>query len=110
VRQLVAEAGDPETGVARAQHDGPILEAGNADLLERAAHRAETIPPVMIAEDRPHSERGPEACKFAGPDRRRNVLGDEPMVGDVIAEQDDEVGRKRVGGVDGAFRLMDVST
>lgn len=35
------------------------------------------------------------------------MLGDEPMMGDVIAERHHEVGRKRVGRVDHAADVLD---
>ncbi len=61
----------------------------------------------MIAEDRPHAERGGEAREFAGPDFGGNLLGDEPMMGNVIAEQDHEVGSQRIGRVDHAADVLD---
>jgi hypothetical protein len=37
MRQLVCEAGDPETGVALTKQNGPVFKARNADVFERAA-------------------------------------------------------------------------
>jgi hypothetical protein len=67
VRQLVPKAGDPEPGAALAQQNGPVFKARNADVVERTAYRVDTMPPVVVAEDRPHPERGGKAGKFPGP-------------------------------------------
>ena len=52
VCQLVPKAGDPEPGVALAQQNGPVFKARNADAVERAAYGVDTMPPVVVAEDR----------------------------------------------------------
>ena len=71
VRDLIAEAGEPETGRAVAEQHGAVLEQGMPTFIERAARPADIVPPVVIAEDRPHAERRREPRELAGPDRMR---------------------------------------
>ena len=67
---------------------------------ERAAHAVEVVPPIVIAEDRPGSERSLEPRQFGRPDRIGDRLGLEAVPRYEIAEQDDEIGLQRIGGVD----------
>jgi hypothetical protein len=60
LRNLVPEASDPEAPLRFAQQNGSVFQAGNADLIELAAHGAE---PVEVAENRLHPERSGEASE-----------------------------------------------
>ena len=54
----------------------------------------------MVAEDRPGAERRRKPRKFGRPDSVGHTLAHDPIRRGVIAEQDDDIGFQRVGGID----------
>ncbi len=100
IGKLIAEAREPEARALRAKQECLVLHHRNFDRLQRCANFGLMEPPVMIAENGMHTERGAETCQFRGPDRTGHVLGHKTMGRDEIAEQKDDVGPQRVGGID----------
>ena len=101
VGDLVAEAGEPEPLARRAEQHRVVFETGMPDVGKAPRMPCEIVPPVVIAEDRPHAERRPQPCRARPPTPdRRHVLGDEAKGRDIVAEQHDDVGVQRVRGID----------
>ena len=100
MRELIADAGEPELPALRSELDRVVFQNGDAGIGERAAHGGDFVPPVMIAEDRPDAERSLKPRKLGRQSSVGQALGLEPVPRDVVAEQDDEVGIQSIGGVD----------
>ena len=54
----------------------------------------------MIAEDGIDAEPRLQARELGRPDRMRHPFGDETVGGEIVAEDDHQVGAERIGGVD----------
>ena len=98
--ELVAEAGKPELLPRRAEQHGLVFQKRNVHVGERAAHAVKIVPPVVIAEDRPGAERRFEPRQFGSPVRIGDRLDLELIPRLEIAEQHDQVGLQRIGGID----------
>ena len=73
---------------------------------ERRTHAGEVVPPIVIAEDRPGSERGLKPRQFGRPQRIGNRLELEmPVPSLEIAKQHDEVGLQSLRRVDDALNV-----
>ena len=108
---LAAEAGEPDRPPAMRQPPHLVVhdrQAGGGEFLGRArqvagaALRLPAFPPVMVAEHRMHAERRPRARKHLGDHAEARPVGDEAMIGEVVAEQHDEIGLERIGERDRA--------
>src|SRR5271154_2854580 len=100
IRKLIAQSRQPELLSGRTKHHGVVFEYRYAGAGQRAAHAMKVMPPIVIAKDRPGSERSIEPRQFAGPDRIDDWFGLEPVPRGEIAEQYDEVGLQAICGVD----------
>ena len=100
IGELVADTREPESLPRLAEQHRVVFQNGDVHAGERAAHAVEVVPPIVIAEDRPGAERRTETREFGRPERVRHALGREPVPGDEIAEQDNEIGLQPIGGVD----------
>jgi len=95
VRRLVAEvldAGDPH--VARAAR--LVLQHRDSRVAESRAHAGAVVAPVVVAEDRDDPERRPQPAEPRRHGRRRDARSEADLGIDVVAEQQDEVRRRRV--------------
>jgi hypothetical protein len=99
IRELIAQAGEPKSLSLGAQHHRIVLEQRNARVRKRAADVGNFVPPIVVAEDRPRTERRADPRQFARPDRVRNALIHKTVCRGVIAEQDDKVGFQSTGGI-----------
>ncbi len=100
VRELIAETGEPERLPVDRKLDSIVLEHRDAHVGESAAHPRKIEPPIVVAEDRPRPERRGKPRHLGRPDRIRHVLGDEAVLGDKVAEQNDQIRSQRIGRVD----------
>ena len=75
-----------------AKFDHVVFHDRDARIGEHAAHGLEVVPPVVIAEDRPHPERRLEPRQFVRQLSIGQALGLEPVPRDIIAEQHHEIG------------------
>ena len=98
--ELVAEPGQPEAAAGVVEQHGVVFHDRHAHAVERAAHALDVVPPVVIAEDGIDAEPRLEAREFGRPGRMRHPLGDETVGGEIIAEDHDQVGAERIGGID----------
>ena len=73
---------------------------GISTLGERIADPGEIVPPIVIAEDGPNSERSVKPRQFGRPDRIGDSLVRKPVRRDIIAEQNDKIGAQQIGGID----------
>ena len=69
VGELIAEPGQPKPLSRRAQQHGVVFQDRYLHAGERAAHAGKIVPPIVIAEDRPGSERRLKPRQFGRPQR-----------------------------------------
>jgi lipoprotein-anchoring transpeptidase ErfK/SrfK len=100
VRKLIAEPRQPEFLAVGAEKPRLVLHDRNVDLGQRAADTPDVVPPVVVAEDRPHAKRRTQLCQFARPYIVRHTLGDEPVGRKIVAQQDNQVGLQEISDVD----------
>jgi hypothetical protein len=99
MRELIANARQPEFLPRRAQQHRIVLEHGNAYVRERTAHPTQVIPPIVITEDRPGAKRCAKTREFCRPEQVLHANARELIAGDEIPEQDDKIGAQLVGGI-----------
>ena len=98
--ELIAEPGQPEAAAAIVQQHGVVFQHRHAHRRQCAAHALDVVPPVVIAEDGIDAEPRLEAGKLGRPDRMRHPLGDEAVGGEIVAQDHDQIGAERIGGID----------
>ena len=109
VGQLIAKPGEPERVSILGQTPSIVFINRNAGRFERAPGDDRSpafplhglvVPPIVIAENRMHAERGLQAGEHRRPFIGWNEAGNVPNAGDVIPEQDDHVRIERIGAFD----------
>ena len=99
-RDLVADPGQPESLARLSEPERIIFHHRDIHRGERGSNPGNVVPPVVIAEDGEGTEPRFEPRQLARPGRMRHALGHEVMRREIIAEQQDEVRRKRVRNID----------
>src|SRR5207237_10165667 len=116
ISQLIAETGEPERLAVFAQALRVVFVNWNTGSFEGAAGMGRPLPvalyrlvfpPVVIAENGMHAERRLQPGEHRRPLAGRNQPRDMAVSGDVVAEQDDDVGLKRIGALDNRVDAID---
>jgi len=83
ISKLITDTGKPEPrSRCLPQHYRIVFENWNPHAAERRSNAGKVMPPVMITQDRPGSERRRDSCQFRGPDEG-GAVGDDGGVLDL---------------------------
>ncbi len=100
MRELIAKAGEPEPLSLGPEPDRLVFEDRDAHVGERAAHGGKVVPPIVVAENRPSSERRLKPRQLGRPGGVGHALGREPVPRSEVSEQNDQIGFQSVGRID----------
>ena len=100
IGELIADPSKPKSLPRAAEHHRFVFQDGNLRRRRARSDADEIVPPIVIAEDRPNSERSFEPRQFGRPDRIGDPLIRKAVGRDVVAEQNDKIGAQQIGGID----------